>query len=81
MEQFSKATRQFYDGLHKARSLMPQLTLLSLRMLAQADQLEAARETLIAGNLKFKAAADQLAAVAEQMRGVGLKNPLDKGHN
>lgn len=68
MDQFSEATRQFYDGLNRAKSLMPQLTLLSLRMLAQADQLAAARETLLHSNLRFKAAADQLAAATEQLK-------------
>ncbi len=47
---------------------MPHLSVLAMRMVAQADQLEAARQSLLAGNLKLRAAADQLAAVAERLR-------------
>lgn len=68
MDEFIDGTLRMYEGLRRAQALMPHLSVLAMRMVAQADQLEAARQSLLAGNLKLRAAADQLAAVAERLR-------------
>lgn len=64
--------------MRQARSLMSHLNLLTLRMLAQADQLEAASRKLMNCQLKFQAATDQLTAAAETMQGHQIDSILGK---
>lgn len=64
MDRFAEGTRQFHEGLRQAHALLSQLRRLTLRMVAHADQLAAAREALLEGSLRLRAASDQLAAAA-----------------
>ncbi len=68
MDNFAQGAHQFYHGLQKVSSLLPQLETMSLRMLARADQLRAAAENLRACNENLIQAVERLSAISQEMR-------------
>ncbi len=75
------AWRDLRAGTARMRELLARLSSQSARLLVLADQLAAARESLVAASLRLQAVADQLAAAAAAARATGEgdgRHPSDR---